>query len=304
MNFNPQIEVKIENFDECWAFGDPKIIEKKFNELLPQAEKLEDKSFFLQIMSQIALTQALQKRFEDAHKTLDQAENLLTDSYKFAKARILLERGRIFHQAEKYPEAKILFNKSFEFSIQQKFDYQAIDAAHMIAILAETPEEKILWNQRALHMAETTADEKARMWKGSLWNNLGQNYLEKKDFEGALHAFKQALDCRVKEGYNPNIRIAKWAIAHTLRLLNQLESSLSILELLVKEYNSMAEKGSYDMPIDVFKLAQGWIYEDLAEIYNEFTKKYSSLAFDCLSNDEMFSKTEPARLERLKQLST
>ncbi|MCX5922690.1 MAG: tetratricopeptide repeat protein [Candidatus Dependentiae bacterium] len=302
MTTQTNTDIKLENFNDVWSLGYHEVIEKKFHELLGQAEALQDKSIYLQILSQIALAQALQKKFDAAHKTLDDAQALLTPAYDLARARILLERGRVFHQADNIQEAKVYFEQAFEFSAQHKFDFYTIDAAHMIAILAEPTQEKIQWNQRALDLAAHTKDSRAALWIGSLSNNLGQNYFEEKQFEKALSAFQKALECRKKEGYAPNIRIAQWAIARTLRLLERLDNAEIMLLTLVKEYDALTESGNLDMPVESLKLARGWVHEELAEVYHVKSKFFANAAYNDLSPDEMFRKTAPERLERLKQL--
>ncbi len=310
MTFQPNTDIKLEKFDDAWGLGDPVIIEKKFYELLPQAESLKDKSIYLQILSQIALTQALQKKFNEAHKTLNDAEALLTpeeeysknNPYDLARVRILLERGRVFQQAGNIVEARAYFEKSFEFSKKHKFDFHTINAAHMIAIVAEKPEEKIEWNQRAIEMATSTKDKWAQDWLGPLYNNLGQNYLEIQQFEKALTAFQKALEYRKIEGYMPNIRVAKWAVARALRSLDRLDEALTIQHELIKEYDAIAQSGSYDIPIQMFTLTRGLIYEELAEIYAEKAIVFAKLAYKDLSHDEMFRKTAPERLERLQRI--
>ncbi len=303
MTFHKNTDIQLENFDDWWGkLGDPVKVEKKFQELLPQAESLKDKSIYLQMLSQIALAQAVQKKFDEAHKTLDGAESLLTPEYDLAQVRIFLERGRVLQQEEKIPEARKYFEQSFELSLKHKFDYHIINAAHMIAIIAETPREKIQWNQRAIDLAISTRDKRAQDWFGSLYNNLGQNYLEEKQFEKALLAFQQALEYRKKEGYLPNIRFAKWAVARALRSLGQLDEALVIQLELLKEYDAIAKSGSYDIPIQMFTLTRGYIFEELAEIYDAKAKIFASLAYEDLSNDEMFRKAAPERLERLQQI--
>lgn len=296
-------DIKLENFDDTWSLGYPVVIEKKFQELLGQAESLKDKSIYLQILSQIALAQALQKKFDEAHKTLDKAQALLTSEYELARVRILLERGRVFQQSEKIPEARDYFEQSFELSAKNKFDFHTINAAHMIAIVANTLAEKIKWNQHALGMAESTKDKRARDWIGPLNNNLGQNYLEEKQFDKALSAFQKALEFfREKEGYVPNIRFAKWSVARAQRSLNRLDEALEIQNALLKEYDTIALSANYDMPVEMFTLTRGMIYEELAEIYCAKAKIFANLAYADLSNDVMFKKTAPERLARLELL--
>ena len=302
MAFQTNTNVKLEDFDSLWSLGDPVVVEQKFRELLPQARHLEDKSIYLQVLSQLALAQAIQKKFDDAHKTLDEAEALLTPEYDFARARVLLERGRVFQQAGNIPEARAYFEQSFQFSEKHKFDYHTINAAHMIAIVAEKTEEKIQWNQLALNLATSTKDTRARDWLGPLSNNLARNYLEEKQFEKALAMFQKSLEYREKEGHASNIRIAKWSIAHTLRLLGLLDDALAIQHELLKEYAAMTKSGNFDMPAVMFKVARGWVYEEIAEIYNAKARIFASLAYDDLSNELIYTTTE--RLERLKHMQS
>lgn len=296
-------DVQLDNFDDIWSLGDPVLIENKFYELLPQAESLKNKSIYLQMLSQIALVQAMQQKFDAAHKTLDTAEALLTPEYELARARILLERGRVFQQSGNIPQAKSYFEQSFAVSQQNQLDFHTINAAHMIAIIVEPTIEKIKWNQLALELASSTNDKRAGDWLGSLYNNLGQNYLEDKQYEKALMAFQKALEYRKKEKYAPNIRVAKWAIAHTLRMLDRLDEALVILQALQQEYDVITKSEKIDVPVvQMFTLTRGWVYEELAEIYLAKANIFVNAAYDDLSNNVMFKTTSPERLERLKQL--
>lgn len=304
MAFQPNITITLENFDDAWGLGDPIAIENKFQELLSEAESLPDKSIYLQILSQLALAQAIQKKFDEAHKTLDKAEVLLTPEYDLAHARILLERGRTFQQAGKIAEARNYYEQSYELSKKNNLDFHTINAAHMLAIIAEKPENKIEWNQRSLDLALKTKDKRAEAWQGPLYNNLGRNYLEASQFENALSSFQKALEYREKEGYAPNIRVAKWQIGSALRLLNRLDEALNAQLALDNEYAAISASGKYDIPIQMFTLTRGLIYEEITDIYLAKARGYAKLAYDDLSQDEMFRTTEAGRLERLKQIKS
>ena len=302
MPIQTNADIKLENFDDFWGLGDPVEIEKKFRELLPQAKALADPSTYLQLLSQIALAQGIQKKFDAAHATLDDAERFLTPEYNLARVRILLERGRVFQQAENLTEAMRFFVQSFELSSKHKFDFHTINAAHMIAIAAEKTEEKIKWNQLAIDLAQKTKEQRAHLWLGSLYNNLGQNFLEAKRFEKALDAFEKALKHRIEQSDVPNIRVAKWAVARTLRALDRLDEALAIQLRLLEEYDAITASGNLDMPAEMFTLIRGWVAEEVAEIYDAKAKIFAKLAYADLSTNAMFQKTEPARLERLRQI--
>lgn len=301
-NFKDSPVSKLENFDDLWALGDPIVIEKNLRELLPQAREFQDSSIYLQILSQVALTQALQQKFDEAHRTLNDAEQLLTPEQDLARVRILLERGRIFQQAEEIVKAKPLFLASYELSSKNHFDYHTINAAHMIAIIEDRVDEKIKWNQLAIELAQKTDDSNASRWVGSLYNNLGHNYMEAVDFGKALDVFSHALKIREQEAYVPNIRVAKWQVAKALRLLGRLNEAEAILCPLLAEYDILSKNNNLDLPFEMFKLLRGWVYEELAEIYHAKASSYAIFAYDDLSKNSMFNKTESKRLERLKQI--
>lgn len=297
------VKAAFENFDDVWSLGNPAKVEKKLHKLLFQAQ-FKDASAYLQILSQIALAQALQKKFTEAHETLDEAEESLSPEYVLAKVRILLERGRVFQQQGSILQAKNFFKKSFELGLQHKFDYYAIDAAHMIAIVASNPKEKIEWNSRAVNMAKETEDKRAQLWLGSLYNNLGQSYIEAHKYQDALSVFKESLKFRKKENYTPNIRIAEWNIARTLRLDGKLDEALKIQNLLLKEYDSIRNGKNFDMPRAMFEVASGWVYHELSEIYREKSRSFAELGYKNLSKHKVLKEVEVERLKRLEELKS
>lgn len=295
-------QIILEKFDELWGlYGDPVIVEKKLSELLPHAEQ-QNKSVYLQILSQIALAQALQKRFDDAHKTLDYAESMFLPGCELAQVRILLERGRVFQQVGNNTEALNFFEKSFDLSNQKNYDYQTIDAAHMIAIASEITEDKIHWNECAFEMAQKTNDPRAQLWLGSLSHNLGINYLEAKLYDRALTSFQQALEYRKKEGYQPNIRVAEWAVGKALRYLGKLDEALKIQSEVLNKYAIASESGNLECPEIMFTQLRGYVYEELAEIYQAKAQHYAQLALKNLQDNEVVKATEIGKLNRLSKI--
>lgn len=302
-NLKAENTSNLENFDDLFV-GDPVEIEKNLRLLIPRAEVLEDQSIYLQILSQIALTQAMQKNFDDAHDTLNGAEKRLTPKDHLAHVRILLERGRVFMQSGNNEAARPLFEQSFELSKEHGFDFHTINAAHMMPFVVKTVEEKIKWNELAIELAEHTSLPRAKKWLGSLYNNLGQAYLESEQYQKALSTFKKAQVLREKEGYAANVRVAKWAVCRTLRLLNRSDEALRILLALIEEYDFQMHSGELDMPEEIYFYMRGLVYEELAEIYNAKAKLFARLAYEGLSKNEWVQKLEPKKLERLKQLQT
>lgn len=291
----------LENFDNYWSLGDPTLVEAKFLELLPQAEALKDKSIYLQLLSQVALAQAVQQKFGEAHATLDKAESLLTPDYKLAHVRILLERGRTYQQANQLDKAKVFFEKSYNLSSQEGFDAHTVNAAHMIAIIEDSVDQKIKWNLIGLQLAEKSKE--GSTWLGSLYNNLGRNYMEAKNYAKALHYFEKDLEFEKQQGYAPRIRFAQWSIANALRHLGKSDQALTILSDLEKEYKRLEKEKTYDVPREMFNHFFGLVYEELSFVCKNKEKHYAHCAFHYLENDKLFQESYKDRFARLQKLS-
>lgn len=218
MSDKSSVTANLPDFDVLWNYDAPAETETKFRELLPVAKRSGNQAYCIELLTQIARTQGLQRNFAEAHRTLDQVEPLLTDDMKRARVRYLLERGRAFNSWGKPREAEPLFQAAWELARRAGEDALAIDAAHMVAIAARSePERALEWNLKALKLAEESPHPTARKWLGSLYNNIGWTYHDTKAFDKALEIFQKALKWREEVGKVPEIRIARWCMARTLR---------------------------------------------------------------------------------------
>lgn len=161
---------KPQDFDQLWDYNDPAGSELRFRQLLSPQPALT--TYDIELLTQIARAQGLQRNFAAAHQTLDEAENLLTDELPGARVRCLLERGRVFNTAGQPGQARPIFLAAWELARTCGADYHAIDAAHMLGIV-EAPEQQLAWSLRALELADTTSDQRSKKWLGSLYNNIG-----------------------------------------------------------------------------------------------------------------------------------
>ena len=102
-------ESSLPDFDSLWDYDHPEEPERKFRELLPAATASKNASYYAQLLSQIARTEGLQRKFDETHGPLDRVEKLLAESDNKTKIRYLLERERVFNSSGKPSESRPLF---------------------------------------------------------------------------------------------------------------------------------------------------------------------------------------------------
>jgi tetratricopeptide (TPR) repeat protein len=286
----------VAEFDTLWNYGDPKGTEEKFRELIPKAKESSDASYYAQLLTQIARTQGLQGKYDDAHSTLDTVESMLTAELATARVRYLLERGRVYNSSNNPDMAKPLFAEAWETAVRNKEDFYAVDAAHMMGIV-EPPENQLEWAEKAIALVEKTDDERARKWMGPLYNNTGWTYHDLGQYDKALELFEKSLVWREEQGDEEGTRIAKWTIARTYRSLGKIEEALVMQKSLEKE---RVDKGIEP---------SGYVFEEIAECLlcmdqKEDAQPYFRRAYDILSKDEWLVANESERLERLKKMGS
>ncbi len=286
----PPIEIR---FDELWDYAKPVKSETAFLALLPRYPANETPLIRAELLSQIARSQGLQGRFNEAHRRLDEARKLIAKRNSVARIRYWLERGRLENSAQKPDLARPLFMKAFRLALTLNTDFYTIDAAHMLAIV-EAPDMALEWNLLALQLAENSLAPLARRWQGSLLNNLGWTYFDKGRYDRALEAFEKALAFRLEQGKTKPIRIARWSVARSLRSLGRGPEALAIQQRLDRELTQAGER-------------DGFVYEELALGYaamgkTEQARLQAGRAYRELKDLSWFVESEPTRLERLKTL--
>ncbi len=284
------------DFNKLWNFGNPKETEEKFRELLPQAEALKNETYKAELLTQIARTQGLQRNFEAAHETLNGVEEWLqnhTGEHRI-KVRYLLERGRAFNSSQQQAKAIPLFKEAWQLAESVGEDYYAVDALHMVAYAEMArPQEKLKWEEMAVALAEKSEDKRAKLWLGSLYNNMGWSYHDKKEYEKALEMFEKALEWQKEHGNERSIGIAKWCIAKTYRSLGRVEEALKLQQKALQEAEGVD--------------SSGYIWEEIAECFwtlkdTDKARPFFKLAYEKLSKDPWMMANEKARMERMKEL--
>lgn len=276
------------DFDKAWNFGDPAGTERAFREMLTKAP---DEAYRLELLTQIARALGLQKKFDEAHRVLDEVEKASAGDR--VRVRYLLERGRAFNSSGSKEKARPLFLQAWELGQKAKEDALAVDAAHMMGIV-EAGQASLDWNMKAIELAKKSPEPRAQQWQGSLLNNTGWTYHDMGEFEKALALFRDALAFREQAGVREPILIARWCVGRALRSLKRYDEALAIQKALLEEH----KKDGSDDP---------YVQEEMGELLHVLGREEEAVphfaaAYRALSKDDWLVKNEPARIERLKRL--
>ncbi len=295
--------------DAAWNFADPAGSEARFAAMLSEAAQMGAGARSMEIRTQLARARGLQRKFADAHATLDEVQAWLAahDAAMGEAARIAmrleLERGRVLNSSGDAAGSLPHFVEALEAAERARaagqcgLDGLAVDAAHMAAIAEPANADE--WNRKALHLAESSPDPDARRWRASLLNNMGWTRFEAKDYTAALDLFERALAARVEQGTTGKFRgpwlIARWCVAKAKRALGRIEEALAEQQQLAAEH---AAAGSSD----------GFVSEELAECLLSLgradeAREHFAAAHSELSKDAWLVEREPRRIERLRTLA-
>jgi tetratricopeptide (TPR) repeat protein len=287
------------NFDAMWDYAHPDSTEIKFAEILPlltdSPETTYDAEYHVELLTQIARAQGMQGKFDEAGRTLETADSILTANMKTGKIRYLLEKGRILNSSGKREASKPVFLEAYDFGKENALDYYTLDAAHMMGIV-EPPEKQLDWSLKAMKIAEESSDKRCKGWLGPLYNNIGWTYHDLKEYDKALDLFQKGYKWRKTKDNEQATRIAKWNVGRCLRSLEKYDQALNIQNELLQEFEEKQIE------------QDGYVFEELAELYliknnKSEARKYFKLAYEYLSKDEWLKANEPERLERIKSLS-
>jgi len=277
--------------DRAWDFDRPAESEARFRaelSALPAGSAAQ-----LELLTQLARAQGLQRNFDAARVTLDDVERALPGNPERVTVRYLLERGRVFNSSQQAVKAVPLFRDALERARTAGEDFLAIDAAHMLGIAAPA-EQRLQWNLDAVAMAETSHDPRARRWLASLYNNIGWTYHDRGDYSTALAYFEKALPAWEARGGARNVLFARWAIARAYRSLGRYDQALAMQRQLAAEYAALSAP-------------DGYVYEELGELLllkgdAAAAQPNFARAYELLASDAGLQAEEPARLARLRRL--
>ena len=280
--------------DSRWDFAKPEVSEQRFREALGQYAANSREA--LEIGTQVARAQGLQRQFDAAHATLDRIEPGLERVDARVRMRYLLERGRVHNSAGAPAKAVPLFRQAAEVAARAGRDadlFYEIDALHMLGI-ASPASERLDWNLKALAAAERAKETRARAWRGSLYHNVGWTYFERGEHGTALDYWEKALAVREAGNDPQRLKVARWTVARGYRALGRIDDAERMQRALAEENATSGEE-------------DGYVYEELAEIALARGKRdeaapWARKAHALLREDSWLAATEPARLKRLADI--
>lgn len=223
--------------NDLWDFEAPARSEQRFREAAAGADG-EQRAVWL---TQVARALGLQERYDDGHAVLDE---LSPDGSAEVAVRILLEQGRLYRSAGDAAHARQFFEEAAAAAERDGLDELRVDALHMVALVND-PAEQVAITERALEVAASSADPRARDWDASLLNNLGMTYADAGDFARALTAFEDALAARARIGDPARTRVARWMVAWALRNLDRQQEALAMQQALKAELDALGEEDPY-----------------------------------------------------------
>jgi len=282
------------DFNALWDYERPGETEARFRDLLPAAQASGDRDYYLQLLTQVARAQGLQRNYDAAHATLDHVRELMTADLTTVRVRYLLERGRCFNDTGDGERARASFLEAWDVARERGLDAYAVDAAHMIGIIEPAADEALAWNERAMACASASSDPAARRWLATLQNNIGWTYYGTGRYADALRVFEAALVLRREQGKTGPIRIARYAVAKARRALGHLTEALAEQEALLRECELAREP-------------DGYVHEEIGECLVALGRQreaqpHFARAYELLSKDTWFAAKEPGRLQRMREL--
>ncbi|MCK4461668.1 MAG: tetratricopeptide repeat protein [candidate division Zixibacteria bacterium] len=208
--------------DDVFQSRDYKAALEKYTEVVQTAHKEFNRSVEVEALSQVARMQLILGDKEKGRKWLKQAEAKVTDSDPMGWSRYLGVRGRFEWKEDNLKAARKTFEETYTYCNSNALWGRAVDAAHMIAIVAETPEVQIEWGRRGIEAAEAGDVES---WLGPLWNNLAGTYYDLKQFDSALECYTKAREYHWRFSGEVGKLFADYHVGMTYRLLGNFDEA-------------------------------------------------------------------------------
>lgn len=179
---------------------------------------------------------------EQGRPWLERAADLADSSMPLAWSRYLGVRGRFEWEDGDTEKATATFLRMFEYCEEHGLFDRAVDAAHMIATTGN-PEQKYEWALKGIEIAEKGG---MKGWLGTLWNNLGWDYVDAGRYDDAGRAFEKAREYHYRGTAELPKLIADYSVAHVMRLQGQLEEARTAMLAVFDWAGRLLDSGNPD----------------------------------------------------------
>jgi tetratricopeptide (TPR) repeat protein len=279
--------------DASWNYEDPIASERAFSMLLEDLPRDAPAPYRAELLTQLARSVALQRRFDDADRWLDAAAAVAGGGTDRVLVRLRLERGRVRNDLGEAASALDLFREAWDLARGAGEERLAIDAAHMLGYVAP-PEEAVRWNEAAIATASASESPASRAWLGTLHMNLAAKCLSLGRFEAAMQAYGKAERHRREAGRVRGARDARVGAAKALRLAGRPGEALTVVRELLSEPDVDPAWNAYaDEEAGEALLALG---------RPDDARAHFARACPLLAADPWFPPTDAERLERIRRL--
>ena len=286
------------DIDGFWASDDLTVTESKIRQNIPNKPESAWTPEEIGSLTQLARVQNLQEKNEEAKATLDRARTLFAlcpqnPARVRTEIRLLLEEGRHLWLARNPAKAQNIFSQAWTMANESNEPFFAIDAAIMLS-LCQPKKFQNDWLQKALNMAETTTDEKAKLWLTQVYVLNGWHFFDFRRFDEALDSFNKALARPRGNGETSDLFMIRWCIGRTLRGLNRVAEALDVQTQIKTD-------------LSIIGRVNGYVFLELAECLQllqraEEAKGFFELAYKDLSMNPWFSDNNPTELRRMQFL--
>ncbi|MFH1687396.1 MAG: tetratricopeptide repeat protein [bacterium] len=179
----------LDQADQFFAEHDYQTALAKYEELVGYARQEFNRSVEVEALAQVARVNLILENRDEGRTWLEQAASRADETDPMGWSRYLGVKGRYEWKDDDLVAARKTFDQMYTFCNTNGLWGRAVDAAHMIAIVAETPEEQIEWNRLGIEAAEAGDQEN---WLGPLWNNMAITHFDMKQYDSALTCFVKA----------------------------------------------------------------------------------------------------------------
>jgi len=194
----------------------------KYMETVELAQKEFNRSVETEALAQIARMHLLLNNKQEGRNWLVRAGEKVSDSDPMGFSRYMGVKGRFEWKDDDLKMAQSTFDKMYNYCSSNALYGRAVDAAHMIALVAADPEEQIKWSYLGIEAAEASD---VGTWLGPLWNNLAGIYYDQKNYDSALTCYQKARDYHWQYSGETAKLYADYHVGMTYRLVGKFDEA-------------------------------------------------------------------------------